>query len=159
MPKIMQVRMSGEPLKVVKVNCSFCGKEIECPEDMIESKKHACFECFMELDKKPPEEKPDFERIHVDIPTDKMDEVMPKIMMDSLMGEFFPELWREQKARIKEMSRKELAEAMFAAGASIAIHSLLNAGKEPEEMEKKNPKRTRNKESNPSRKLDEFLKK
>ena len=105
MSKIMQVKMLDEPMKVMKVNCSFCGKEIECPKDMMKSKKHACFECFMELDKKPPGEKPDFERIHVDIPTDKMDEAMPKIMINSLMEEFIPQLWREEKARIKEMSR------------------------------------------------------
>jgi len=35
--------------KILKVNCSFCGIEIECPEEMKDMEKHLCFNCFQNL--------------------------------------------------------------------------------------------------------------
>ena len=35
--------------KEITVNCSFCGKAVPCPEDMVNSEKHTCLECFKNL--------------------------------------------------------------------------------------------------------------
>lgn len=59
--------------KSVKVNCSFCGKEIECPEDMLEkSKKHMCYECFQNAGELAKGE--DLGEVHVDIPMDEIED-------------------------------------------------------------------------------------
>ncbi|MBI2558970.1 hypothetical protein HYW20_06635 [Candidatus Woesearchaeota archaeon] len=58
----------------VKVNCTFCGKEIECPKDMLQkSKKHMCYDCFQNAGELAKEE--DLGEVHVDIP---MDELIPE---------------------------------------------------------------------------------
>ena len=57
--------------KIVKVNCSFCSKEMECPEEMLEkSKKHMCHECFFDRLQKGGSET--LQDVHVDIPRDKL---------------------------------------------------------------------------------------
>jgi len=116
--------------KVIKVNCSFCGKEIECPESMMKMEKHACFECFQKLDECPRE---DIGKIHVDIPMDKMDDMMPNLLMSYVMEEVFPQLWEDEKPELKKMSKKELAEHMFAAGASTMFDALMEIDEEVEE--------------------------
>ena len=57
--------------KSVKVTCDFCGKEIECPKDMIKkAKKHMCHECFQDrAENGNPEELKD---VHVDYPTENL---------------------------------------------------------------------------------------
>lgn len=114
--------------EVVKVNCSFCGKEIECPKNMLNSEKHACFECFQNLDKLSPSE--DIRKIHVDIPREKMNEIMPEVLIGLLMKEVFPRLWSEAKADIKEMSKKELSEFMFLEGIQAALDLLIGTEEE-----------------------------
>ncbi len=108
---------------VVKVKCSFCGKEIECPENMLkDSKKHMCFECFSnpspELERLSEEE---VSNIHIDIPRDKLDEVMPDFITNNLMSKVFPGIWDERKDELKELSKKELAKVMFADGIRSAL--------------------------------------
>lgn len=121
--------------KSIKVNCSFCGKKIECPENMINAKKHACFECFKNLDKKLSNE--EIENIHVDIPIDKKDEI-GDMFVNSILEEVFPKLWKEKKSELKEMSKRELAEMMFAAGASITLKNMqMEEEKIEEEKNKK----------------------
>ncbi len=114
--------------KLIKVNCSFCGNEIECPEDMMDSERHACFKCFQKLKRKD-FNGVDFSKVHVDIPKDKLDKVMPDIMMRSLMENVFPMIWKECKVDIKEMSKREIAESMFAAGASAILDTMMNVEK------------------------------
>lgn len=118
--------------KKIKVNCSFCGNEIECPESMLEkSKKHMCYECFMT--KEPSDE--EIKDVHVDIPTDKIPEVTASGMADKLVEEVFPELWSERKGELKEMSKKDLAEEMFGAGVYLGVKTFIEAMKEIEEDE------------------------
>jgi len=107
--------------KSIKVNCSFCGKEIECPEDMMDAEKHACFECFKNLDKRLSKE--EIENVHVDIPLNKKDE-LTDMFVNSIMEEVFPQLWHDKKSELKEMSKRELAETMFAAGVAIAFKGM-----------------------------------
>ncbi len=131
---------------IVAVNCSYCGKEIECPENMLaQAEKHACVACFENLS----QDKNDHTKIHVDIPL-KMDnaiknmagdfaekqveEVFPEIwaehreeiqrihlirlpvFVNPLSGEFTKEVTQSSKFAIKEMSKKEVAQRMFDEG-------------------------------------------
>lgn len=104
--------------KEIMVKCSFCNKEVPCPESMA-TQKHACFECFTNLkDKLNPK---DIDRIHVAIPKDKLKEAMPDMLTNHAMQKIFPEFWSENKTKFKEMSDKQIAEESFLAGASIML--------------------------------------
>jgi hypothetical protein len=105
-------------LKSVKVKCSFCGREIECPEHMLKDvERHMCFECFKGSSHKLADiSEEEFRKIHIDIPKDKMDEVMPDFLLNSILGDVFPKIWDERKDELKELSKKELAKEMFSQG-------------------------------------------
>jgi len=106
--------------KSVKVNCSFCGAEIECPEHMLkDAEKHMCFECFQDSAHKLKNE--EIEKVHIDIPKDKIDEVMPKFLLNQIMHGVFPDVWSERKNELKELSKKDLAKEMFAEGVRSAL--------------------------------------
>lgn len=128
-----------EDVKSVKVNCSFCGSEMECPENMLkESEKHMCFECFQNADEG--NMPSDVSKVHIDIPKEKLLDTMPDAMTTSMVEELFPEIWRERKEELKEMSKKELAEEMFGAGIYVAIHNfmkVMNEGANRESDKKK----------------------
>ena len=124
--------------KSVKVNCSFCGKEIECPENMLKSKKHMCYNCFQNAGELAKGE--DLGQVHVDIPMDKMDELIPENLTNSLVEEAFPDVWKERKEELKAMSKRDLAEEMFGTGAYIAIQQLLASMKKMDEDEKNSEK-------------------
>lgn len=111
--------------KPVKVNCSFCGSEIECPEDMLDSSKHMCYRCFIKHE--PGEE--ELKNVHVDIPTDKMAEVSASGMADALILEAFPDIWAEKKKELKEMSRRDVAAEMFGAGVYLGVMHFMEAMK------------------------------
>jgi hypothetical protein len=101
--------------KSVKVNCSFCGKEIECPEDMLEgAEKHACFECFEDRENKfEGMSEEEVGKIHVDMPLEELSQKMAEDLADELVEQEFSEVWSELKDELKESSKKELAEEMF----------------------------------------------
>src|SRR3989338_9126474 len=101
-----------------KVLCSFCHKEILCPPDMLHSDKHICFECFQT---KPEIQGMDLGKVHIDIPPDKIKEIGPDLMVSHVVSGFFPELWQENKEKLKELSKQDLAREMFAAGAMSII--------------------------------------
>ncbi len=122
--------------KSVKVNCSFCGKEIECPEDMLQkSKKHMCYDCFKNAKELVKEE--ELKEIHVDIPVNEMNEFVSEHLTNSLVEEIFPNVWKERKKELKEMSKKDLAEGMFRIGAYIAIQEMVSIIKQKENVEDK----------------------
>lgn len=111
--------------KLLKVNCSFCNKEMECPEDMMNAKYHACFECFQEREEEL--SKLDEGKLHVDMP---MDEAFFEGMVSTLVEENFPEVWTRAKKDVKEMSKKEVAGNMFVAGILVALKTVLGPDKE-----------------------------
>lgn len=126
----------------VKVNCDFCGKEIECPKNMLQkSKKHMCYDCFQNAGELAKGE--DLGEVHVDIPMDKMDELIPENLTNSLVEEAFPDVWSERKEELKAMSKKDLAEEMFGVGAYIAIQQVLFTMKKSEEDENNSEKQNR----------------
>ncbi len=112
--------------KPIKVDCSFCGSEIECPEDMIEtSKKHMCYKCF--ITRAPADE--EIKDVHVDIPTAKMPEVAASGMADKMVEWLFPDLWSERKNKLKEFSKKDLAAEMFGAGVYLGVKAFMESMK------------------------------
>ena len=120
--------------KSVKVNCSFCIREIECPEPMLQtSKKHMCYECFRNAGELTKGE--GFEDVHVDIPMDKMDEIIPENLTNSIVEEVFPDIWKERKEEFKGMSKRDLAEEMFGAGAYIAVQQMIRTIKDTNKRE------------------------
>jgi len=111
--------------EIVKVSCDFCGKEIECPEHMLDSPKHCCYECFQKIGDEIPKE--DLDQIHVDMPLEQF--------MDDLASQatetIFPMIWSRAKKEKSNLSKKELAESMFYAGFSAAI-DFMNGAMEDE---------------------------
>lgn len=126
--------------RMLKVSCSFCGREMECPEDMMSSEKHACFKCFSEIRKNPNRE--DLGRIHVDVPRSEMDDLMPEFLVEKFVEKVFPLLWDDKKSKFKEMSKKEVAKEMFGAGALVFQDALADmkkvAGREMRRAAKEN---------------------
>jgi hypothetical protein len=118
----------------VKINCSFCNKEIECPKEMLNSKKHACYECFEKLQDELPDE--EIQNMHVDIPMDKMDDIAAKVFIEKIMDGVFPEFWKEAKDELKDMSRKDAVIYAFIAGAKSMFDEMIDADKSLEKGKK-----------------------
>ncbi|MBI2138705.1 hypothetical protein HYU13_03895 [Candidatus Woesearchaeota archaeon] len=121
-------------IKIERISCSFCGQGIECPENMLNVKKHSCFECFRKLQEEWSNEESD--GIHVDFPRDKLNEYLPAAVIRSMVEDVFPKIWHERKEMLKEMSKKELAQEMFGAGVHLAVGSLFDMKKKYEMGEK-----------------------
>ena len=116
--------------KAVKVTCSFCGKDMECPEHMLaKSDKHMCFTCFNEKNYPNVELK----NVHIDIPINELHANILLRIADKIADEGFPELWHSGKEGLKMMSKRELAEEMFGAGVYIGIKNFIEMIKKPEE--------------------------
>lgn len=102
-----------------KIKCDFCSKEINCPEEELNAEKHACYNCFLKQEEILSDE--ELDKIQVDIP----DEQLNNIAVQQIVEEVFPTLWDEQKDELKDMSKKEMAQFMFAAGASAMAERML----------------------------------
>lgn len=125
--------MNDDNSEVVPVNCSFCGKEIECPVDMPEKvEKHACFECFTKIGDNISTE--DLKKVHIDIPKKDSYDIMSKHLVDKMLIDVFPKLWAEHIDELKEMSKKDLAREMFAGGAFIAMANTMESFDEDDEL-------------------------
>jgi hypothetical protein len=121
--------------KIIKVKCSFCGKDIECPEEMLKtSKKHMCYECFqksdtLKLDK-------DLKNVHVDMPMDEFTDIAVDNFTQMVVNDVFPKIWSEKKEELKEFSKKDLSKEMFGAGVYLGIQAFLDSMQELEKNEK-----------------------
>ena len=114
-----------ENSKIIKVKCSFCGKDMECPDEMLKtSKRHMCYECFQKSDTIRDK---DMKDIHVDIPTNELSDTIAESFADNAVDEVFPRLWSEKKRDIKELSKKELSKEMFGAGVYLGIQAFLDS--------------------------------
>ena len=100
--------------KIFKVNCSWCKKEIECPENMLGADKHICFDCFSKHEN----ELKDLNlgKLHIDFPRKEFEKRLPEIMAQALVEEAFPKIWGENRLQFGQLSKKELSRHMFAAG-------------------------------------------
>lgn len=115
---------------MLKANCSWCQKEIECPENMMDADKHICFDCFQKHEKELEKLKPG--KLHIDIPMDEMGERLPEFMARALVEEHFPAIWNDEKNHLKKLQKKELCQAMFAAGALTALQAVKERGEQDE---------------------------
>lgn len=114
-----------ENSKIIKVKCSFCGKDMECPDELLKtSKRHMCYECFQKSDTIRDK---DMKDIHVDIPTNELSDTIAESFADNAVDEVFPRLWSEKKRDIKELSKKELSKEMFGAGVYLGIQAFMDS--------------------------------
>ena len=124
----------------VKVDCDFCGKEMECPKDMLEkAKKHMCHECFLERAENGSGE--ELKDVHVDFPIENLIEGTANKMVNQMIGEVFSLVWNERKNELKELSKKDLAYEMFGAGAYIALSNFMKLQHEQGMKEQKEAKK------------------
>lgn len=114
-----------------KINCSFCDKEIECPEDMMKYDKHACYSCFKKIGKEIPED--GLGNVHVDMPPEEMD---PEEVVAMLGAHAFQDFWKETKDELKSMSKKEAVETSFMNGCRFIFEFMRQSkeGHDPEDF-------------------------
>ena len=115
-------------IKISKVKCDWCGKEMECPENM-KNEKQMCYECFKKLGYGINKE---IGKAHIDFPMNEVKKDLPNFIASGLAREIFPQVWKEQKEELKEISRKEACEKMFLLGVENAAKEFLSQ----KEMEK-----------------------
>ena len=133
----MIVRQGGVKMKdythstIIKVKCDCCGKDIECPEEMLKtSKKHVCYLCFQ--DPKNFKKFTDEERknVHVDMPLEEVVDDIADKFATMMVNEAFPKIWLEKKEDLKELSKKDLAKEMFGAGVFMGIQAFIDSTQE-----------------------------
>jgi hypothetical protein len=101
------------------VRCSYCGNDTLCGDCQRQPGKendfeHICFECYQNNKGEiAPEKK---EKTHVCIPPEKLAEAYERFLEDTTRRAF-SELWEQEKKKMRELSKQELAEAAFFEGA------------------------------------------
>jgi len=100
--------------KLKNVKCFYCEKEMDCPESMLNAKKHICFECFNKHEDELSEESPG--EVHVDIPKDISE--FGK-MIDKAIEDGFADFYEQTKSDSKHSTKKEAMEQSFFAGAAF----------------------------------------
>ncbi len=124
--------------KIIKVKCCICGKNIECPEEMMKtSKKHMCYLCFQNPKNFKKFSYDERKNVHVDIPVDNLMDTIADNFASMMVDEFFPNLWSEKKEDLKELSKKNLSKEMFGAGVYMGIQSFIDYMNEMEKNKKK----------------------
>ncbi len=114
--------------KIVKVNCYFCGKDIECPEEMLKtSKRHMCYACFQNSKNIKNVGDEELKNIHVDIPIDELTDTVAENFTDVIVEDVFQDIWSKKKKDLKELSKKELSKEMFGAGVYIGIQAFMDS--------------------------------
>ena len=123
--------------KIIKVKCCICGKDIECPEEMMKtSKKHMCYTCFQNPKNYKKLNKDERKNVHVDIPVNNLMDTIADNFTSMMVDELFPNLWAEKKEEFKELSKKNLSKEMFSAGVYMGIQSFMDYMKEMEKNKK-----------------------
>jgi len=112
---------------VVKVKCDSCGKDIECPKEMLKtSKKHLCFTCFQDPKSTKNFTDDELRNVHVDIPLDKAADEIADNITNIMVDETFPQIWSEKKEDFKDLSKKDLSKEMFGAGVYLGIQAYMD---------------------------------
>lgn len=125
--------------KIIKVKCCICGKDIECPEEMMKtSKKHMCYACFQNPKNFKKFTDDERKNVHVDAPIEELADTFADNFASMMVDEIFPKLWSEKKEEFKELSKKNLSEEMFGVGVFMGIQAFMDY---MQEMEKNNKKR------------------
>ena len=118
--------------KIVNVKCDFCGRDMECPEEMLKtSKKHMCSTCFKNPDNLKGE---DIGKVHIDMPMDEVDSIMAGRMAEEFSEKAFPMMWSSEKKELRRLSKKEMSKEVFEAGVYVGIQFMFDHMKKMEEM-------------------------
>lgn len=109
-----------------KVTCSECGKEMDCPENMLSAETHICADCTDEMtgDDNPLEAFGEFAET-----MKYVDGIVNELTELKLAG-----IWKEDKEELKNMTRKELAREMLREGIGEAFMLLATTGFPKEEF-------------------------
>ena len=123
--------------KIIKVKCCVCGKDIECPEEMLKtSKKHICYTCFQNPKNFKKFNDDERKNVHVDIPADELTDAVADNFASMMVDEAFPKLWSEKKGDFKELSKKNLSKEMFGVGVFMGIQAFMEYMQEVEKNNK-----------------------
>ena len=100
-----------------------------------EKENDVCPECGEEFDKSE-------DLISITLPKNLKGKI-PKKFAETLVEEIFPSIWNDKKDELKQMSRKEVCEEMFYAGALLSLGKFLDVDSETlvsqdEELESEN---------------------
>ena len=91
---------------VVKITCDCCGKEIECPEEMLKtSKKHLCYTCFQDPKSTKNFTDDELKNVHVDIPTENLSDEIADRLATMMVNEVFPKVWSKNKEDFRKSSK------------------------------------------------------
>ena len=123
----MDTQKKADKRDTQKVKCSYCAAEMDCPKDMLSAKKHMCSSCFEKNGELLTEEKPG--DIQIDIPPEKMDEMVPDIFLQMLDKDVFPEFWKDCKKDLQKLPKKDLAKEAFLTGARV-VFDMMNSSRE-----------------------------
>lgn len=111
-----------EKIVYQEVSCSFCSKKISCPPDLVSLSKHSCYDCYLKVSKETSPE--NLELMHIELPLDRP-EVFSNYANVALLNAFSA-LWDSEKKRLKDFSKRELSQAMFAEGAQFMMEFTKN---------------------------------
>lgn len=124
--------------KIVKVNCDFCGKDMECPEEMLKtSKRHMCYECFQNSKNIKNVGDEELQKIHVDVPMDELTDDIAENFADAMVEDVFHNVWTDKKTELRELSKKELSKEMFGAGVYLGIQAFMDSMRDIEKNKEK----------------------
>ena len=139
----MIVRQGGVKMKdytnstIVKVKCDCCGKDIECPQEMLKtSKKHLCYNCFQDPKSVKNFKHDELKNVHVDIPLEEVADEIADKFVTMMVNEAFPRVWSEKKEYLKELSKKDLSKEMFGAGVFMGIQAFMDSMQKTEKNKK-----------------------
>ena len=116
---------------IIKVKCDWCGKDIECPEEMLKtSKKHLCYTCFQDPKSVKNFKQDELKNVHVDIPLEKLADEIADNFAAMMVNEAFPKIWSDKKEDLKELSKKDLSKEMFGAGVYMGVQAFVDSMQE-----------------------------
>jgi hypothetical protein len=122
---------------IVKVKCDACGKDIECPEEMLKtSKKHLCYTCFQDPKSTKGFTDAELHNVHVDIPIENLTDEIADNLATMMITEVFPQVWSKNKEDFRELSKKDLSKEMFGAGVYLGIQAFMDSMRETKKKKK-----------------------
>ena len=122
---------------LVKVTCDVCGKDIECPKEMLKtSKKHLCYTCFQDPKSTKGFTEDELKNVHVDIPMEDMTDEIADHLATTMVNEVFPQVWAKNKEEFRELSKKDLSQEMFGAGVYLGVQAFIDSMQETKKKKK-----------------------
>ena len=117
------------------VKCSFCGNDAHCGEcektpANLSKFEHMCYDCYQKMGGQIPENVRD--KTHLAVSPEQMSEIYDRFMSD-VIGRTFNDIWGAEKKKLREMSKQEIAQAMFFEDARFMHQFMQKMGAEKKE--------------------------